>query len=137
MTGDKPPASTPRTPKLVVISPDDSPRRSPRFSPQREFTTHIPSVCVGARSLGADLAGFTGGERQQEEPPGATPNTPPPSTTRAPSTEPTRTEEEEVNLGGSGSIPATNVGGEGTTSSQLGTGTWPASYPCLFFFFIF
>nr|XP_020163843.1 tol-Pal system protein TolA-like [Aegilops tauschii subsp. strangulata] len=42
------------------------------------------------------------------------------SSTRVPSTEPTRTEEEEVNLGGSGSIPATNIGGEGTTSSQLG-----------------
>ena len=128
-----------------MISPDDSPRCSPRFSPQREFTTHFPSVCVGARSLGADLAGFVGGEWQQEEPLRDTHNTPPPSTTpprgasptRAPSTEPMHMEEEEENLGGSGSIPATNVGGEGTTSSQLGTGTWPASCPCLFFFFFF
>nr|XP_020147919.1 uncharacterized protein LOC109733133 [Aegilops tauschii subsp. strangulata] len=37
--GGKPPASTSRTPELVVISPDNSPRRSPRFSPQ-----HLPST---------------------------------------------------------------------------------------------
>nr|XP_020191231.1 nucleolar and coiled-body phosphoprotein 1-like [Aegilops tauschii subsp. strangulata] len=109
-TGDKSPASTPRTPALVVINPDNSPRHR------------------GAH-LGADLAGFAGGEQQQEEPLRAAPDTRPPSITppkgaspaRAPTTEPTRTEEEEVSFGAGGSVSATNVGGEGTTSSHLGT----------------
>nr|XP_020161781.1 probable E3 ubiquitin-protein ligase IRF2BPL [Aegilops tauschii subsp. strangulata] len=103
-TGDKPPASTPRTPVLVEISPDNSPQRSPRFIPQR-------------------------GEGQQEEPLKAAPDTPPPLTTpprgaspaRAPTAEPMRMEEGEASLGAGGSVPTTNVGGEGTTSSQLGT----------------
>nr|XP_040245375.1 AF4/FMR2 family member 1-like [Aegilops tauschii subsp. strangulata] len=38
-TGDKPPASTSRTPEVVEISPDAGPRCSPRFSPQ-----HPPSM---------------------------------------------------------------------------------------------
>nr|XP_020161636.1 nuclear matrix constituent protein 1a-like [Aegilops tauschii subsp. strangulata] len=68
-------------------------------------------------------------ERQQEEPLRAAPDTPPPSTTpprgvspaRAPTAEPTCTEEEEASLDAGGSVPATNVGGEGTTFSQFGT----------------
>nr|XP_020178965.2 tol-Pal system protein TolA-like [Aegilops tauschii subsp. strangulata] len=103
-TGAKPPASTLRTPVAVQISPDASPRRNPRFSPQR-------------------------GEQQQEEPLRVAPDMPPPSTmpprgaspARAPTDEPTHTEEEDASLGAGGSVPATNVGGEGTTSSQLGT----------------
>nr|XP_020191277.1 myristoylated alanine-rich C-kinase substrate-like [Aegilops tauschii subsp. strangulata] len=102
-TGGKPPASTSRTPELVVISPDNSPRRSPRFSPQRV-------------------------ERQQEEPPRATPNTPPQSTTpprgaspaRMPTTEPTHMEEEGAGMGTGGFVPTMNVGREGN-ASQLGT----------------
>nr|XP_020160703.1 uncharacterized protein LOC109746002 [Aegilops tauschii subsp. strangulata] len=66
------------------------------------------------------------GERQQEEQLRATPNTPPPSTTpprglslaRASTAKPTRMEEGEASLGAGGSVPATNVGAEGTTSSQ-------------------
>nr|XP_040256440.1 uncharacterized protein LOC109744165 [Aegilops tauschii subsp. strangulata] len=84
-------------------------------------------------NLGADLAGFAGGEQQQEEPLRAALDTPPPLTTpprgaspsRTPTDGPTRTEEEEASLGAGGSIPATDIGGEGTTSSQLGTGKWP------------
>nr|XP_020173330.1 uncharacterized protein LOC109758880 [Aegilops tauschii subsp. strangulata] len=57
---------------------------------------------------------------------------PPPSTTpprgafpaRTPDIEPMRTEE-EVHMGVGGSIPATDVGGEGTTSSLPGTGPPP------------
>nr|XP_020200999.1 serine/arginine repetitive matrix protein 1-like [Aegilops tauschii subsp. strangulata] len=102
-TGDKPPVGSSRTPAVVEISPDNSPRRSPRFSPQR-------------------------GERLQEEPPRANPNTPPPSTTpprgaspaRASTTEPTHMEEEGASLSAGGFVPATNVGGEGATSSQPG-----------------
>nr|XP_040256265.1 uncharacterized protein LOC120973990 [Aegilops tauschii subsp. strangulata] len=83
---------------------------------------------VGARILGADLVGIVGGERQQEEPLRATPNTPPPSTTtprgasrtRASTARPTHMEEEEASLGAGGSVPATNVGGEGI-ASQVGT----------------
>nr|XP_040253432.1 uncharacterized protein LOC109765811 [Aegilops tauschii subsp. strangulata] len=106
-TGDKPPASTARTPVLVEISPDNSPRRSPRFSPQHEFIIHSSSAGVGARVLGANLAGFAGGERQQEEPLRAALGMPPPSTTpprgaspaRAPTAEPTRMEEEGADMG--------------------------------------
>nr|XP_020188330.1 uncharacterized protein LOC109774021 [Aegilops tauschii subsp. strangulata] len=128
-TGNEPPASAPWMPTLVVISPDDSPQRSPRSSPQRESVIHSPSTGVGVCILGADLAGFAGGERQQEEPLRAAPDTPPPSTTpprgvspaRASTAEPTRMEEEGASMGNGGSVPATNVGGEGTTSPQLGT----------------
>ena len=140
-TGDEPPASAPRTPVFVVISPDNSPQRSPRSSPQRESNIHSSSTGVGVCILGADLAGFTGGERQQEEPLRAAPDTPPPSTTpprgvspaRASTAEPTRMEEEGASMGTGGSVPATNVGGEGTTSSQFSTGKLPASRPCSFF----
>ena len=138
-TGGEPPVSAPRRPVLVLISPDNSPRRSSHFIPQREFIIHSPSTGVGVCILGADLAGFAGGERQHEEPLRAAPNTPPPSTTpprgvspaRKPTAEPTRMEEEGASMGASGSIPATNVGGEGTTSPQLGTGNLPASRPSL------
>nr|XP_020186347.1 autophagy-related protein 23-like [Aegilops tauschii subsp. strangulata] len=100
-TGDEPPASASRMPTLVVISPDDSPQSSPRSSPQR-------------------------GERQQEEPLRAAPDTLPPSTTpprgaslaRAPTAEPTRMEEVEASIGTGGSVPATNIGGEGTSFPQ-------------------
>nr|XP_040243972.1 leucine zipper putative tumor suppressor 2-like [Aegilops tauschii subsp. strangulata] len=128
-TGGEPPASTPRTPALVVISPDNSPRRSPRFIPQCEFIIHSPSTGGGVRILGADLAGFAGGERQQEEPLRAALDMPPPSTmpprgaspARAPTAEPTRTEEEEASLDVGGSVSATNIGTEGNTSNQFGT----------------
>nr|XP_040249558.1 actin cytoskeleton-regulatory complex protein pan1-like [Aegilops tauschii subsp. strangulata] len=39
-TGDKPPAGTSSTPLVVESSPEKKPRRSPRFSPQRESITH-------------------------------------------------------------------------------------------------
>nr|XP_020186719.1 tropomyosin-1, isoforms 33/34-like [Aegilops tauschii subsp. strangulata] len=105
-TSSPPPMGTSKAPLVVESSPDSSPRRSPRLSPQRE-------------------------ERRQEEPPRASPTTPPPSTTpprgaspaRMPDIEPMRTE--EVDMGAGGSIPATDVGGEGTTSSQPGTGASP------------
>nr|XP_040252404.1 uncharacterized protein LOC120969315 [Aegilops tauschii subsp. strangulata] len=94
LTGDEPPASTPRSPVL-----------------------------------GTNLGGFAGGERQEEEPLRATPDMPPLSTTpprgaspaRAPTAEPTRMEEEGANMGAGGSVPATNVGEEGSTCSHLGT----------------
>ena len=76
-TGGQSPAGTSSTPLVVESNPDNSPRRSP----PRAFTTHSPSMCVGVRSPGADLAVVAGGGRQQEEPLRATPNTPPLPTT--------------------------------------------------------
>nr|XP_020151684.1 uncharacterized protein LOC109736877 [Aegilops tauschii subsp. strangulata] len=121
---DQPAAGASRTP-VVEISPDSS----PRLRPQRASTTYSSSMCAGVRSFGTDLAMAAGGGRQQEEPPRATPNTPPPSTrpprgaspARAPSTEPMRTEEEEVDSSTGGSVPATDVGGEGGAYSQPST----------------
>ncbi|KAM3385561.1 hypothetical protein ACQJBY_009401 [Aegilops geniculata] len=43
-TGGKPRGSTSRMPELVVISPDNNPRRSPRFSPQRLPSTNPEDV---------------------------------------------------------------------------------------------
>src|SRR3954470_783826 len=84
---------------------------------------------MGARCYDAYLAGFVGGEWQQEEPQRATPKTPSLSTTpprgaspaRASSTEPTPMEE-EGNSGAGDSATAPNAGGEGTSASQPGTG---------------
>ena len=46
-----------------------------------------------------------------------------------------RTEEEEVNPGAGGSVPVPDVGGEGATLSQLGTGELFAFRPYPFFLF--
>nr|XP_020178476.1 TATA element modulatory factor-like [Aegilops tauschii subsp. strangulata] len=62
-TGDKPPASTPRTPVLVEINLDNSPRRSPRFSPQHppstdqeDIDTVIEEVTKDAEAEAAKIA---------------------------------------------------------------------------------
>ena len=122
-------------PRGISPTPGIAPSVSSSLSPRQHVS--------GARHFGADLARYAGGEQQQEEPQRATPNTPPPSTTpprgaspaRAPSTEPMHTEEEEqVNPGAGGFVPAPNLGGDGATSSQPGTGELFAFCPCSFFF---
>ena len=125
--GGQPPVGTSGAPLVVLSSPDSSPRQSP----QRKFITLPPvDMCLGHDTFGADLARYAGGEQQQKEPQRATPNTPPPLTTpprgaspvRAPGTGPTHMEEEEdLGAGGFASMP--NIGGEGTSVSQPGTGT--------------
>ena len=67
----------------------------------------------------------------------ATPTMPPrgASPARVLDTEPMRTEEEEVDLGTGGPVPATDVGGEGATSSHPSTGEAPV-FPFSSFFWI-
>nr|XP_020186149.1 uncharacterized protein CG45076-like [Aegilops tauschii subsp. strangulata] len=90
---------------------------------EEDMETLAQRVAKRAKASTSDKAPA---ERQQQEPPRATPNTPPLSTmpprgaspARASTTKPMHMEEGEVNLGAGGSAPATNAGGEGATSSQ-------------------
>jgi hypothetical protein len=118
-----------------IAAPGAAPSVSSSLTPRQRV--------LGIRSLGADLAVVAGGGQQQEEPLRATPNTPPPSTTpprgaspaRAPSTEPMHTEEEEANSGAGGFASAPDVGGEGVSASQPGTGKSLAFRLCSFSLF--
>nr|XP_045087429.1 translation initiation factor IF-2-like [Aegilops tauschii subsp. strangulata] len=66
-TGDKPAASTPRTPVLVEIGPDNSPRCSPRFSPSEDIDTVIEEVAKDAEAEAAKITADEAAKSAAEE----------------------------------------------------------------------
>lgn len=126
-TGDEAPPSMVTGPEVIVISPESSPQRSPRPSPQHEAITHFLLVSVGMEMFTADITEHAGEEQQQGEHPemnldvSSSSTTVPEdgSPTRAFTDEPVRIEEEPASMGAGSHAMATDVaGGDEVTPQQ-------------------